>query len=167
MRSTLESTTAASAAESEYDDGEGAFTRVDRKKKRKLTTSPNGDDQRLLHDRRKPKTVKVIGKNQSSARIKASGAVISKAVFCVSNLSNEYEPDDLVAYIRDSSDITVLSCHFLSNTRFKDSKSFRVCIAKVDKDSFLDPNNWPEDVIVRSWVWKAKQPPEINNGIDG
>jgi len=108
-----------------------------------------------VNKRPKPKPVRVIGKNQASSRIKASGAVIAKAVFCVSNVSLDDSTENVVECLKDNG-ITVLSCG-KANTRFTETKAFRVCIAEADSDRFLDSDIWPENVIVRSWVFKGKK----------
>jgi len=153
-RSAFESTTAAESADDERD---GPFSLVVNKKKAtkraRQAVSP-GNNMEVVK-RPKPKPIRVIGKNQASSRIKASGAVIAKAVFCVSNVSMDDSAEDLVECLKDNG-ITVLSCG-KANTKFTETKAFRVCIAKVDSDRFLDSDIWPENVIVRSWVFKGKK----------
>jgi len=53
-------------------------------------------------------------------------------------------------------DINVLSC-FKAETRFTGSKAFRVCIAAKDKERFLSPDNWPEKLIIRDWVFEPRK----------
>ena len=76
-------------------------------------------------------------------------------MFCVSNVSKQFNASDLTAYIFENSGVEVISCGD-TKTKFTDSSAFRVCIAAIDAEKFVDPDIWPENVIVRSWVWKAK-----------
>ena len=50
--------------------------------------------------------------------------------------------------------ITVLSI-FEAKTKFKDSKSFRVCIEACDIDKFIADDIWASHIIVRDWVFKG------------
>jgi hypothetical protein len=57
--------------------------------------------------------------------------------------------------------VSIVSC-FESKTKFTGTKAFRICIASKNKDQFLSPCIWPEDVIIREWYFKGK--PTQNNG---
>lgn len=103
---------------------------------------------------------KIVGKSKST-QLKASEAELHKSVFCVSNISAEFECRDLVSFLSDS-EVNVLTC-FDAKTKFEGTKSFRVCVASKDVDKFLNPELWPENVIIRDWVWKGKKLNETNN----
>ena len=100
---------------------------------------------------------KVIGKHQTDqdCKLKASGVIIEKLVYCVSNVSEEYNCDDVCSFLADNN-VKIVSC-FDSKTKFSGSKAFRVCIASKYKEQFLSPDMWPEDVIIREWFFKGKQ----------
>ena len=76
--------------------------------------------------------------------------------FCVSNVAENTTDKLLSSFITDGLGIKVLSCG-AAKTKFKNTLSFRVCIAAADKDRFLDPDFWPCNIVVRSWVWKGKK----------
>ncbi len=104
---------------------------------------------------KKPSTVKVVGKLQSgSCKIQASDAVVTKSVYCVSNISCGYSVEDMIAFLADN-DVKVVSC-FESKTKFEGTKAFRVCINSKHKEHFLCPDIWPENVIIRDWFFKSK-----------
>jgi len=103
---------------------------------------------------------KIVGKCKST-QLKASEAELHKSVFCVSNISAEFECNDLLSFLSDSA-VNVLTCYD-AKTKFEGTKSFRVCVASKDVDKFLNPELWPENVIIRDWVWKGKKSNETNN----
>ena len=148
-------------ADSENDSGQ-VFTEVlSRRTKKRKTNSVISLDSQLLNSQVKSKTVvnhnKVIGKLQSdqNCKIKASGIIIDELVYCVSNVSEEYNCNDLCDFLADNN-VKVVSC-FDSKTKFTGTKAFRVCIASKFKELFLSPAVWPEDVIIREWFFKGKQ----------
>jgi hypothetical protein len=100
------------------------------------------------------RVMKVVGKLQSTCRIKASNSIISKAVFCVSNVSTDYSSEDIQSFLQDNN-VHVINV-FDARTKFEDSKSFRVCIASKDISDFLNPDIWPQNVIIREWFFKPK-----------
>lgn len=94
------------------------------------------------------------GKQQSTVRIKSSGTFAEKNVFCVSNVSPDVTCDTIVSFLTDNH-VTVLSCGD-AKTRFAGSKAFRVCIPAKERAKIIDPDIWPEEVIIRDWFFKAK-----------
>lgn len=101
---------------------------------------------------------RVIGTGRNTltktTQIKSSGVVAEKSVFCVSNVSLDFNSDDVSAFLKDN-DVTVLHC-CPAKTKFEDSSAFRVCIPTKDKTKFLCPDIWPENVIIRDWFFKPK-----------
>jgi hypothetical protein len=55
----------------------------------------------------------------------------------------------------ESCEIKVLSIYD-AKTKYKDSSSFRVCIADSDSVKFTSDNMWASNVIIREWVFKPK-----------
>ena len=149
-------------------DDDNAFIEVTRRKKRSRTTTTSyspvvQSDQQRSNDNvnRKKDNLKIIGKlNANNSRIKASQVLIDKSVYCVSNISVDYNCQDLIDYLKDCN-ISVVSC-FAAKTKFENSNAFRVCVATKDKEKLLDANIWPCDVIIRNWVFKGNQPARQN-----
>jgi hypothetical protein len=151
-------------ADSEYDSGQ-VFTEVSYHRSSKKRKTDSGNTQLLASAKKqsvKSTAVnvshnKVIGKHQTDqdCKLKASGVIIEKLVYCVSNVSEEYNCDDVCSFLADNN-VKIVSC-FDSKTKFSGSKAFRVCIASKYKEQFLSPDMWPEDVIIREWFFKGKQ----------
>jgi len=152
--------------DSDADSG-SAFKEVHSKKRKKtnsghtvaptdVPTDSYSSKVKMVKKTTKPTKLKVVGKKVFSddSRFKASGLEIDKAVYCISNLSLDITDEDVVAFM-SGNDIKVISC-FSAKTRFTGSKAFRVCIAAKDKERFLSPDNWPEKVIIRDWVFKPR-----------
>jgi hypothetical protein len=99
----------------------------------------------------------VIGKKLTTAgcRIKASAVPVpKKAVFAVSNLSDDCTDTDITSYLADQG-ISVVTC-FPAKTRFPGRKAFRVCLLAKDAARFLSADIWPENVTLREWHFKDK-----------
>ena len=97
-----------------------------------------------------------IGKS-CTAPLRASKTLqLKKAVFCLSNIDQEYSLEDVSDYIK-SLGIRLLTCYELprSGRQSADSKSFRLCIIAEDKDKLLDQSNWYVGVTLRNWVHKT------------
>ena len=145
-------------------DDENPFIEVTQSKKRSRPTiashSPfvQSDQQRSYDNvNRKKGNLKIIGKLKvNDSKIKASQVLIDKSVYCVSNISVDYNCQDLIDYLNDCN-ISVVSC-FSAKTKFDNSNAFRVCVATKDTEKLLDANIWPCDVIIRNWVFKGNQP---------
>jgi hypothetical protein len=101
-----------------------------------------------------PTRVQVIGRHSGQqCKIKSSGRIVGKRVFAVTNVACDYTADDMISFLSDKH-LTVVSC-FEAKTKFNSSKSFRICVASTDVDKFLDPEMWPEHVIVRDWFFSV------------
>jgi hypothetical protein len=97
--------------------------------------------------------IKVIGKSQTGSRITASGNIVEKRVFCVSNVATDRTTADMTQFLQDNG-IKVVTCH---DTKSKfDGKAFRVCIVAADCERFLSEDIWPENVVIRQWFFKEK-----------
>ena len=79
---------------------------------------------------------KIVGKCKST-QLNASEAELHKSVFCVSNISAEFECNDLISFLSDNA-VNVLTCYD-AKTKFEGTKSFRVCVASKDVDTFFNP----------------------------
>ena len=53
---------------------------------------------------------------------------------------------------------------FVFPSKIKGTVAARVRVALEHKDKVLDPNIWPENIRVQSWVQKRKTKPESRTG---
>lgn len=163
-RSTADSVT----ADSDNESGRVFKEVLSRRAKRRKTTSGSALDMQPASANKQSKLskprnlIKVVGelRTAENCKIKASGNILKKLVYCVSNVSDEFNCDDLKCFLSDN-DIQIVSC-FDSKTKFTGTKAFRVCISSKYEEKFLSSNIWPEDVIVREWFFKGN--PTQNNG---
>ena len=159
LRSTADSVT----ADSDNESGQVFKEVMSRRAKRKKINSGSPSDMQTASANKqstmsKPrKHIKVVGDlhTDQNCKIKASGNILKKLVYCVSNVSDEYNCSDLQCFLSEN-DIQVVSC-FDSKTKFTGTKAFRVCISSKYEEKFLSSNMWPEDVIVREWFFKGNQ----------
>jgi hypothetical protein len=101
-----------------------------------------------------PTRVQVIGRHSGlQSKIKSSGRIVGKRVFAVTNVACDYTVNDMKSFLRDKR-LAVISC-FEAKSKFTSSKSFRVCVAVTDVDKFVDPEIWPENVVVRDWFFSV------------
>ena len=101
-----------------------------------------------------PTRVQVIGRHSGQqCKIKSSGRIVGKRVFAVTNVACDYTVNDMKSFLRDKR-LAVISC-FEAKSKFTSSKSFRVCVAVTDVDKFVDPEIWPENVVVRDWFFSV------------
>ena len=142
-----------------------------RKKRRRMLSREQGDGERnryrtpsfrditaknlAPHNNKRRDRVMVIGRHDGEqAKLKSTGHIPSKRVYCVSNVCEDYSCADLLEFLRDNR-IKAINCFEAAN-KWGNSKSFRVCITSDFSDRFLDPELWPTGVIVRDWVFKDK-----------
>ena len=149
----------------DYDDDTGAWD-TQRHQRRKSTRSTkkrrletDADNQQLSYAaaaEKEPIRIKVVGKMQSTTtKIKAHSNIRSKKVFCVSNLDNDISAIELQQFM-EGSGLTVVNCN-VTKSKF-DGKAFHVCIYSDDIDKFMSADMWPENVVIREWFLKNKQP---------
>ena len=172
-------TTETTENESEYDygaDQEGAgpwelHEGSRNKKRRRMLSREQGDGQRNRNrspsyrditaknlppqNNTRRDRVMIIGRHDGEqAKLKSTGHIPSKRVYCVSNVCEDYSCANLLEFLRDNR-IKVINC-FEAVNKWGKSNSFRVCITSDYSDRFLDPELWPTGVIVRDWVFKDK-----------
>ena len=159
----LSRTTLETESETDFGDGGDWQTiegRRSAKRRRQESRQQQGQQlQRRQGDNAAPsrgqsrRSVRVIGAGVND-KIKAADHVMNKRIYAVSNISDEVSIGDIVSFLRDC-DVNVVSC-FQVKTKFENSKTFRVCITASDEEKFLDPKNWPANVMIRTWHFKPK-----------
>lgn len=113
----------------------------------------------------------IIGRSRSNnssdkqSLVAAAKPYISKATFCIDNVSTDVTELSLSKFIA-AMDIDVLGCYRVNPRRthyqrihkiFPDDRAtFRVCIPREDSDRFLDPKKWPAHISVSWWAFKKK-----------
>ena len=121
----------------------------------------NSDSQSSKILKKQPVT-KIIGKSKS-LNVSDAGALVSaaknlqvkKKIFCVGNLHPNCTARRLVEFI-SCMGVLVVSVHPAKST-LANNNSYRVCIDADDATIFSNPDNWPDSISVRSWVWKEKR----------
>ena len=125
------------------DDDGGEFQVVHSRKRHRIFSGRSDARQDTSTTNSVKQRIKVVGKlTSSTVRLQASGNIINKTVFCVSNVNESITKDDMLSFLSDSN-IKVVSC-FEAKTRFEGSKAFRLCIASEDSERLLDPFIWPD-----------------------
>jgi hypothetical protein len=88
-----------------------------------------------------------------------------KSVYCVDNVSDQYDCAALATYLIKHG-VRVITCYEVKprTTRWQrshkiqpDHKAFRVCINRADNSRFLDASLWPLDITVSRWYSKKDQ----------
>ena len=97
--------------------------------------------------------------------IKAAKPYISKATFCVDNVSTHVTVESMIKFV-NAMDIDVLGCYDVNPRRTywervhgitpADRKTFRLCIPREDSERLLDPQRWPAHISVSLWHFKAR-----------
>ena len=70
------------------------------------------------------------------------------------NVACDYTVNDMISFFSDKH-LAIVSC-FNAKSMFSYSKSFRICVTATDVDKFLDPETWPENVVVRDWFCQSR-----------
>ena len=97
--------------------------------------------------------------------IKAAKPYISKATFCVDNVSTHVTVESMIKFV-NAMDIDVLGCYDVNPRRTywervhgitpADRKTFRLCIPREDSERLLDVQRWPAHISVSLWRFKAR-----------
>ena len=113
----------------------------------------------------------LIGKRLSTGEhnrgLVASRSLLKKTFFHVSNIGRIFSADDIVSYVNDNFQVSVISCFEIikkdengdpvitwtakNGKSYDFPKAFRVCINGDDTARFLNMEAWPEHVVIRRW----------------
>jgi len=94
----------------------------------------------------------VVGDLKSDAPFRG---VAKKVIVCVSRLKQGTTVDMVTNYLR-SKNINVLSCYEYCD-KFDRFSFMRVCVSQSDANKMFISSMWPDGVVVRPWVFKARQ----------
>jgi len=121
-------------------------------------------------------TVKLIGTKQLSlspspaflSKVSAARPYVSKAVFCVDNVSTECSAADLMLYVA-SLGVDALSCAAIKPRRSRwqrlhditptDRLAFRLCVPREQSDKLLDASRWPAHVTITDYFFSKNKRP--------
>jgi len=124
----------------------------------------------------KVSTLKLIGTKQLSlspspvflSKVTAARPYVSKAVFCVDNVSTECSAADLLLYVA-SLGVDVLSCAAIKPRRSRwqrihditptDRHAFRLCIPREQSEKLLDASRWPAHVTITDYFFSKNKKP--------
>ena len=135
-----------------------------------VQSQPQPQPQRVARQQQQPqrrKQVSVIGRSRNTAtsrvgnssHIAAAKPYISKATFCIDNVSTGVSELAMAQFVA-AMDIDVLGCYNVKPRRSayqrshgiepKDRKAFRLCIPREDTARLMDPKKWPVISLFRS-----------------
>ena len=118
----------------------------------------------------RPGKTLIVGKG-SAVGLSSSGSTSHlvaarqfKALFCVDNVGECIEVNDLVQFV-SSLGVRVISCFkvkprisiFQRENRIKPAHStFRLCINRADTEQLLQASKWPSDILISEWFFSRK-----------
>ena len=88
-------------------------------------------------------------------------------MYCIDNLSESCSINDLKAFVSNLS-VKVISCFETKPRRrrnespAKDRKTYQLCINDSDRAKMLNPDVWPECVIVSDWFFRPPGRDEVD-----
>ena len=104
-----------------------------------------------------------------------SSPYVSKAVYCIDNVSTTVGVDIMQAFIGQNG-VTVLSCHSVKPRRSwwqreagvfpKGRNTFRVCIPREQRDKLLKPDIWPSHITITPWIFTKKRAQTQETDVD-
>ena len=169
----------ASPANARQGSGENSQSADQRRSYSNVTASAATASQR-----ERPKQIRVIGRaslpiSSDSAiegllKLKSAKPYIRKRVFGIYNVEYSETEESIQCFIEQSCGKGVLTCFKIntgSSQRRSDSNvtasapaaiqrvtstAFRVCIDAKISDSFLNPDTWPDGIVIRPWKFKPK-----------
>ena len=157
------------------DDSEDEFLVVKRNKNRRETIiSPKPKEEVLDKTQQNTDTTKsnkkvVICKGMNSQDLPVARRIIKKGVIYVGNLEENVEAKNIEEFVK-SKNIEVFTTskvmkRGLENTTGASnrSSSFRITIEDINLPTVLDPTFWPQDVLVRKWIFNPRinvEPPK-------
>jgi len=107
--------------------------------------------------------------SQSETRpgyISAARPYISKAVYCLDNISTNTTADEIANFVSKMG-VTVLSCSRVNPRRNhwqrqhdiipQNIYTFRICIPREESDKFMCADRWPAHIAVSKWIFSKKE----------
>ena len=110
----------------------------------------------------------------STTHVAAAKPYISKATFCIDNVSTEVSELTMAKFVA-AMDIDVLGCYNVKPRRSpyqrmhgiepRDRKAFRLCIPREDTARLMDPKKWPAHISVSRWIFKANSARPVDSHV--
>jgi len=162
-------------------DTDGGFTPVQRRRRQRnkrahddqqqtdntmaAATSRNKNKSKPLMIGRKQVNGNGNGNSSTASKLSAAKPLrIRKSIYCIDNLNKDVEVDDLESFVENLG-VQVISCFSAVPRRTRQQKinefvdherrAFRLCIADSDSEKLLNPENWPEYVVISKWYFRA------------
>jgi len=153
------------------DNGESFSTVVRRrrnvKRPRQVTPQQAASGQPASAPQRRPALIGKASMITIGSNIVAAKKFCKKSVYCIDNLSESCSDNDLKAFVSNLS-VEVISCFETKPRRrrnespAKDRKAYRLCINDSDRAKLLNPDVWPESVIVSDWFFRPPGRDEVD-----
>jgi len=99
--------------------------------------------------------------------IAAAKPYISRAVYCVDNVSTDATAEDIALFVSKMG-VTVLSCISCDPRRTRwqrkqgitptNRNAFRICIPREESEKFLCANRWPAHIGIAPWIFTKRKP---------
>jgi hypothetical protein len=105
----------------------------------------------------------MVGTKTNSGHICAAEVSRRKSVFCVDNVHPSVTPEDMRTFLDWTIGIDVVSLHPVAPRRRRNIKNtnrvaFRLCVFADQTARVLNPEKWPENVVISEWYFKQKEP---------
>ena len=148
--------TAGSAAQTKGDD-------VQELQKETASTDADKDDMqssytwKLVNGKKRNKG-SIIGSRQVSANLK--GIQSTRDLF-VGRCESSVTVADIKTYVESEFDIKVLNCEVISREA-AEAKAFKVQVKEHEREKMLNPDKWPQNIVVRKF-FNRKSKPNSNN----
>jgi len=105
----------------------------------------------------------IVGSGSDFLSLKAATKPrADKAVFCVSNVSNDYTVDNIKQHCRDIN-IRVLFCFDISKPDGT-ARAFKLAVDAAHRDKMENTTaSWPRRVVIRTWNYRSQIDPGLND----
>ena len=115
------------------------------------TSLPNS---KISQNRQDIKPATMVGCGGSSGFVKAAFQA-KKIFFYVGNIDPQCTEDGIKSLLLDK-DIRIGNVFKINSEHSSRYGAFRISINYLDKHIFLDPKTWPDNVVVRHWIFNRK-----------
>ena len=156
----------ASATDDDDEEAQQPYTTVQprRNKRMRQRSSPQAATQQQTSlPGKRPGARILMGKSTAtSSNVSAANKLRKKRVLCVDNVNSSCSVENLVAFLASLS-VVAISCFEVKSRRRRnesnmlvnaDRKAFRLCIFEDDFERILNPDVWPDSVVISEWFFK-------------
>ena len=147
-----------------------------------VTAKDSNVNSKTLNKSRTAKRLPMIVGNKStdvsspsSTRITAAKPYISKVVYCIDNVSESVDEDDMKDFVIKHG-VQVLSCHLVKPRRSRWQResgiiptgrhTFRLCVPREQSSHLLKPDFWPSHITISPWVFSKSPKLEVGGSLN-